>query len=169
MTGTTSEQENPRQPGEKVRQELEKLVETVWSGSERALDALGLSGLTGKGMFPAVDIIETDDSVEVVANMPGIDPDKIDISLVGNMLTISGTHPLRESAQRGVVHRRERPRGDFARSLPLPCTVNPDSVTAVSQNGVLEVTLSKPAAEQTRQIQIQVKSSESHTEPAHHI
>jgi len=156
----TTDPNGPRQTGEKVRHELEKLVETVWSSSERALDALGLSGLVGHEPHPRVDVTETADAVEVVADIPGIDPDLINISLAGNMLTLSGTYPLREATEHGVVHRRERPTGEFSRSIPLPCAVDADGVSATAKNGALEIVLNKPEAEKVHQVQIRVKTRE---------
>lgn len=170
MSSTSTDPFEPRQTGEKVRQELEKLVETVWSGSERALGALGLSGLTGHEMHPRLDITETETAVEVVADIPGIDPENVNISLAGNMLTLSGNHPLRAPSEHSVVHRQERSAGEFSRSVPLPCPVNADDVSATAKNGVLEITLKKPEAEQVHQIQIHVKSHETdpvgNTEPS---
>lgn len=163
MPNTTTDPNGPRQTGEKVRHELEKLVETVWSRSERALDALGLSGLVGHELQPRLDVTETATAVEVVADIPGIDPDHVNISLAGNMLTLSGTYPLREVAEHGVVHRRERPAGEFSRSVPLPCSVDADGVNATAKNGVLEITLNKPEAEKIHQIQIRVKTREPET------
>ncbi len=166
MPESSRESSGPGQTGEKVRKELEKLLESAWSSSERALDALGLSGLAGKEPFPRLDVMECDASVEVVADIPGIDPELVNISLMGNMLTISGTHPLRETVGIAIVQRRERPTGDFSRSIPLPAPVDADSVTAVAKNGTLEITLKKPESEKPRQIQIQVKSREETPQPA---
>jgi HSP20 family protein len=163
MPSTSTDPFEPRQAGEKVRHELEKLVETVWSRSERALDAMGLSGMVGHEMQPRLDVTETETAVEIVADIPGIDPDAVNISLAGNMLTLSGSHPLRDTSENNVVHSRERPAGDFSRSVPLPCAVDVDGVTATAKNGVLEITLKKPEAEQVHQIQIRVKSRESET------
>lgn len=146
-----------KSPGEKVRGELERLLETVWSSSERAMDALGLGGLAGKELQPRIDVIETETSVEVTADIPGIEPEAVNISLAGNMLTIAGCHPKRAASEKDEVHRHERPEGRFSRSIPLPVSVEHDSVNAVARNGVLEITLEKPASEQPRKIQIQVK------------
>lgn len=165
MAKTTTESNEPRHPGDKVRQELEKLLDTVWSSSERALDALGLGGLAGKELLPRLDVVETDSSVEVLANLPGVDPGVINISLVGNMLTIAGAFPVRASTSHDVTHRRERPYGEFSRSVPLPCPVNADSVNAVAKDGVLTITLAKPENEKPRQIKIQVKPSGSGPSP----
>ena len=127
------------------------------------MDALGLSGLVGHEIQPRLDVTETETAVEIVADIPGIDPDNVNISLAGNMLTLSGTHPFRDVSDHSVVHRRERPTGDFSRSVPLPCSVNAEEVTASAKNGVLEITLKKPEAEQVHQIQIRVKTHATET------
>lgn len=155
-----------RNSGEKVRNELERLLETVWSSSERALDALGLGGLTGKELLPRIDVLETASTVEVLADIPGINPEDVNISLIGNMLTIDGALPLRTHRDGESVQRRERPTGKFSRSIPLPATVDPESVTAAARNGVLEITLTKPESEKPRQIKIQVKSRSASEETA---
>ncbi len=165
MSEASQASSGPGQTGEKVRKELEKLLESAWSSSERALDALGLGGLAGREPYPRVDVTECDSSVDVVVDVAGIDPDLVNISLLGNMLTISGTHPLREAAGDCTSHRRERPTGDFSRSIPLPSAVDPESVTATSKHGTLEISLKKPESEKPRQIKIQVKSRESSPGP----
>ena len=167
MPSTATDSQGPRQAGDKVRHELEKLVESVWSRSERALDAMGLAGLVGQELQPRLDVTETETAVEVVANIPGIDPDSINISLAGNMLTLSGAYPEREETGHAVAHRRERPTGEFCRSLPLPCSVNADAITATAKHGVLEITLNKPDSEKVHQVHIRVKSRESADETGH--
>ena len=127
MPSTSTDSYGPRQTGDRVRHELEKLVETVWTRSERALDALGLAGFVGHEPQPRLDVTETETAVEVIADIPGIDPENVDISLAGNMLTLSGVYPAHESLEHGVVHRRERPAGEFChqRSRPDPRAHDP--------------------------------------------
>ena len=144
----------PESTGERIRSELERMIDTVWSGSERALEALGL---TGKQWMPRLDVIETDSQIQVIADVPGIDAQSIDISLTGNMLTISGTRGPREKHDGETVHCGERPSGPFSRSVALPVTVSAETVSAMANEGVLTITLEKPEESQPRKIQIEVR------------
>lgn len=144
-------------PAEKLRHEVERLIEAVWAQGEKAIDAVGLGGVD-KSWTPAVDVTETQDSVQVLMDLPGVDPQGIEISLVGNMLTIKGariTPILRPEDSR---HRRESPTGAFSRSIPLPTAVDPDKVSADSKNGVLTVTLAKEERIKARHIKVETKA-----------
>ena len=145
-------------PAERLRDLVAGWIDTVASQGERAIDAFGR--LTpGKSLIPSADIIETEERVIVHLNVPGIDPAKIDILLVGNMLTIKGELPHCRPQPGETHHRRERPTGPFARSIPLPVPVDPEKVSAESKHGVLTVTLGKEERVKPRHIQIGVKNA----------
>lgn len=157
---------DPRQQGplmssvEKLRQELDHWIEAAVSQGERALDAFGM----GTAWSPAVDVIETTETVEILADLPGIDPQNVDVTLAGNMLTLKGEKPAVETKEDAVVHLGERRSGSFARSIPLPVPVKPDEVTAEAKDGVLRILLMK--ADQAKPTQIPVKSPERHASQA---
>jgi HSP20 family protein len=143
-------------PAEKIRDVVAGWIDIVANQGERAIDAFGMRG-PGKARVPQVDIVETDDKVVVLVDLPGVDPTKVDLVLVGNMLTIKGEQTGDGARGGGTVHRRERPTGAFARSIPLPVSVDPEKVSAESKHGVLTITLGRQETVKSRQIPIGVK------------
>jgi HSP20 family protein len=105
---------------------------------------------------PPVDITEQGDSIRILAEVPGVNPDNVKISVEGNVLTIHGTKEQvsEQSAER--VHRYERTYGAFERTFTLPSTVDPAGIRAAYENGVLTVTLPKMERAKPRQIQVEV-------------
>ena len=147
-------------PAEKLRDVVAGWIDMVATQGERAIDAVGLR-IPGKPWVPSVDIVESLEQVVVRVDLPGVDPDKVEVLLVGNMLTVKG-ETLACSLNKGENrHRHERPSGAFSRAIPLPVAVDPDHVTAESKHGVLTVTLAKEEHVKTRQIQIGVKTTGS--------
>jgi HSP20 family protein len=146
-------------PFEKLKQELENLLEAAKSNSERALDALGLK--TCKAWAPPVDIVESESYVIVVADLPGVDPHTVDVSLSGNMLTIKGDRLARATLPGEMMHVAERSAGPFMRSIPLPAPVDSDQVTADARNGTLTIRLLKPPTARPKSIPIEIKSQDT--------
>jgi HSP20 family protein len=147
-------------PSDKLRDVVAGWIDMVASQGERAIDAVGLR-FPGKPWVPSADVIEADEQVVVRVDLPGVDPDTIDILLTGNMLTVKGDAPLAPPLKGETRHRHERPTGAFSRSLPLPVAVDPEKVSADTKNGVLTVTLAKEDRIKPRQIPIGVKSGGS--------
>jgi len=92
---------------------------------------------------PSVDISETDNEIIVQAEIPGIDPRDLDISLNGRFLTIKGEKKSEHEEKRENYHKIERKYGTFSRTLELPADVDPDKVEAKYKDGVLKIVLSK--------------------------
>ena len=138
---------------DKVRDLIAGWIDAVTSQGERAIDAIGLR--TGSKTFiPNVDLVETDESVSVLVDLPGVDPERVEILLAGNMLTVKGERPVPASGSSDTVHRRERPSGAFYRSLPLPVAVDPERVRAEAHGGVLTIKLSKSEKVKARHIHV---------------
>lgn len=110
----------------------------------------------GTPAFPAMNVWTNPDGAVVTAELPGIDPDAIDIAVVGETLTISGERAPDSLDDNARYHRRERGHGKFTRSFQLPFTVEPDSVQARFDNGVLSIQLPRAAAEKPRKIAVSV-------------
>jgi HSP20 family protein len=134
---------------DRIRNELGRLVDDAWSQGERAMDMIGLRRTSS----PAVDVIEHPDRVHVAVDLPGVAPDSIDLSIVGNMLTVQGTYST-ILTEGGVTHLSERPRGPFKRMVPLPATVNSDDIRAESRNGVLQISVGKVETAKARKIPV---------------
>lgn len=145
-------------PVEKLREAVAGLIDVVATQGSKAIDTLGLRN-PGKNWIPNVDVVEAEEQVVVTIDLPGIDPDGIEIVLQGNMLTVKGRHPVIEKSPRETSHRRERPLGAFCRSIPLPVAVDPDHVNAESRHGVLTIRLAKADRLKSRQIPIEVRAS----------
>jgi HSP20 family protein len=152
-----------RASAERLRHELDRWMEAAFSQGERAMDAMGLR--MGRAWGPGIDMIERPDSVLVLANVPGIDPDRIDLSLAGNMLTLQGEFPTIEAGSGETPHAQERPRGTFRRSIPLPTSVNPETIRAECRLGVLYVTIGKVEKEKARKIPVKLSSQPSSPAP----
>ena len=94
-------------------------------------------------MDPRMDIIETKDSFQVKADVPGFTKDQIDIDIQGNMLSIKGSCNKQMEQNRDHYHVQERMQSSFCRSLTLPCAVEPTKVRAELKDGVLQVIVPK--------------------------
>ena len=123
-----------------LRREVNRLFEGVTS--------------RGTGEFPAVNVWRSDEGVVVTAEMPGIDPNDLDISTMGSTLTIRGTRQPEELNQGETYHRRERGHGRFVRTIQLPYDVDADKVEAGHQKGVLRLTLPRAEADKPKKIAI---------------
>lgn len=110
-----------------------------------------------RGAFPALNVGNTPEAMELYAFAPGLDPSKIDIQLERGVLTLSGERgavlPARE--EKSAVHINERFTGRFRRVISLPDDVDPEGVNAEYRDGVLRITLKRKQAAQPRRITVQ--------------
>jgi HSP20 family protein len=154
-------QNEPEQEGrllsvERLRQELDRWLDVAVTQSERALDAVGFRG-SEKSWTPRADVFEHPDKIQVDVELPGIDPESVDVSLAGNMLTIRGGRIVPPAEPGVTVHVRERRVGPFVRSIPMPFPVNVDNVTAEARNGVLHIRVAKAEPVQSRPVRVTVQ------------
>ena len=124
-------------------------VENGWSGR---FDAVGMFG-------PSTDVTETDKSVEVSVELPGMTQDDIDISLSNDAMTIRGEKKIEHEEKRKGVYMSERSYGSFYRTVPLPAGVDADKADATFKNGVLTVSLPKTPEAQAKIKHIPVKAA----------
>ena len=103
---------------------------------------------------PAVDINEYGDRFVLYADVPGIDPATIEITLEKGVMTLSGSREKAAEEQEPEHRRSERIQGRFHRRFTLPDTVDSDSVSASGKNGVLEVVIPKRPQVQPRRIAV---------------
>jgi HSP20 family protein len=112
----------------------------------------------GAGQWlPTVDVSETPKEVVVEAEIPGMDPKDIDISLQGSKLTLRGQRKQEKKEEGKNYHRVERTYGTFSRTIQLPAEVDASKVNATYKNGVLRVNMPKSKEETVKKIE--VKSS----------
>jgi HSP20 family protein len=91
--------------------------------------------------YPAVNIWENMESAVVTAELPGIDPEKIDIEVTGDILTLSGTSPVNALKEGETYLRQERVQGNFKRKLQLSFPIDPKKVKAQYEKGILSIKL----------------------------
>lgn len=121
---------------------FESLFSDAWSGASNPADGT------------ALDIVELDDRILVSAEVPGIDPDALDVSLTGELLTLSAEKKDDLAEGQGRRTWSERRFGSFRRAIKLPCPVDADRVEASHKNGVVTITLYKADAVRPRRIEV---------------
>jgi HSP20 family protein len=106
---------------------------------------------------PETDVIERENEIKVVCELPGMNSEEVELSLENNVLTISGEkHEQQEEGREGdTYHLSERRWGKFSRSFVLPREVNAEQISAHFENGVLTVTI--PKSEKARRRRIDIK------------
>lgn len=106
------------------------------------------------GWVPALDVAVKDDAVIVEAELPGLKPEDIDISVQGNTLLITGEKRSEQEENRENYYHVERTWGSFRRSVALPTEVDVDRIEARHENGVLTIRMPKSERAKARRIQI---------------
>ncbi|MFZ5982095.1 MAG: Hsp20/alpha crystallin family protein [Patescibacteria group bacterium] len=110
----------------------------------------------GADFAPAVDVYQDKDNVIVETPLPGIDPEKVDITVENDVLTISGRTEEKKEVKREDYYRKEVREGSFSRSVILPMAVKADMAEASSEKGMLRITL--PKAEEVKPKKIAIKT-----------
>ena len=114
------------------------------------------NGATLRRWVPAMDLVETDDHFVLRADLPGLSEGDVSIELEDRVLTVSGERKAEHKDRQEGYYRVERAFGSFARSLTLPEGVDPDTVQASFDRGVLEVRIPKPEERKPRKVAINV-------------
>ncbi|HMI93354.1 MAG TPA: Hsp20/alpha crystallin family protein [Polyangiales bacterium] len=115
---------------------------------------LNLNARNDRAFRPAVDIFEQGDDVHIDVELPGIKPEEIKVNVEGDVLTISGERKRQDVAKKEGYQRVERTYGTFTRAFSLGQDVDPESVDAKFDNGVLRLSLHKRAASKRREIAV---------------
>ena len=135
-----------------LREAMDRLFdESFWSpfGLLESDRSRGISSFA-----PRVDISETDTDIKVRADIPGMNPEDINIEVTEDTLALSGSHEKSEEEKGENFYRIERQSGQFSREFVLPSKIDTDSVEAKAKHGVLTITLKKQPSEQKRKVQI---------------
>lgn len=103
---------------------------------------------------PSVDIFENKNEIVIEAELPGMKPEDVEISIENNVLTLHGERRFEKKDEGDNFHRVERSYGAFTRSFTLPPTVTSENCNAEFENGVLRVTLAKREEAKARKIEI---------------
>ena len=106
---------------------------------------------------PPVDVMEEKDAIRVVAELPGMKKEDIDIQFENGILTIRGQRAIEKDSSDKTFHRVERVYGNFVRSFTLPRSVDAEKIDATYRDGVLDIRVPKKEEAKPRQIAINVK------------
>jgi HSP20 family protein len=125
---------------------------------------MGPSGL--QNIVPNIEISETDKAIEISAEMPGLERKDVEISIEDDTLTIRGEKKVEEDNKDKNVQHSERSYGVFLRVLQLPPGIDPSSVQATMSNGVLKITIPKPAKPEPKKIEVKEEPPKQETKQA---
>jgi HSP20 family protein len=105
---------------------------------------------------PPVDVYEDEHKIVLKLEVPGMKESDLDIQLENNVLTVKGERKFEQEEKEENFHRIERRYGSFYRSFTIPNTVNPESVKASYEAGILKLDLEKRAEAKPKQIKVQI-------------
>lgn len=134
---------------ERLRNQVENLFDSFTGSSEGR-------GVRRMGVYPLLNLTEDSDSLYVTAELPGVNPVDLELSIEQDKLILRGERKITEAGENVNYHRRERDAGFFRRVVSLPVKVDTNRVTAATKNGILTVTL--PKAEEVKPRQIKIES-----------
>ena len=147
---------NPWQNLETLRREIDRVFDETGFRSEPFFRTAFLPGRAAR-RYPLINLYEDKEAVYVEALAPGVDPDSLHLSVVGNTLSISGEkRRVAGEVKPEAFHRSERATGKFVRHIELPVAVDDDKVQADYTHGLLTVTLPKTEKAKPKQIAVQV-------------
>jgi HSP20 family protein len=129
----------------RLQQEVDELFGS-WSSP------LGIRSLP-RGSFPAINVGQTPERVDIYLFAPGIDPKSLDISIQQNLLTVSGKREV-GAKEEADYYRQERFAGEFRRVISLPEDVDPERVQAKYADGIVQIGVQRREAARPRQIEI---------------
>jgi HSP20 family protein len=123
---------------------------------------LGQRPFESMGLFegdwtPAIDVFEDESKIVVKAELPGMTHEDVDVSILGETLTIKGEKKKEEEKKEKNYHRLERAYGSFQRSVTLPPSVTSDKAKASFENGILEIEMPKKEEAKPKQIKVDIK------------
>jgi HSP20 family protein len=136
-----------------IQSEMNRLFNTFF---EPSTPGNGGTTVAIRRWIPAMDLVESDDSFVLRADLPGLSEGDVNIELEDNILTISGERKAEHEERKEGYYRVERASGSFSRSLTVPEGVDPEAVEAHFDNGVLEVRIPKPEQRKPRKVAISV-------------
>lgn len=135
-----------------LQRELDRAAETGRGAAENP------STVATAEWTPAVDIKEEADRYVLIADLPGVSPEQIDVTMENGILTLRGERTTEAAAQREGYKRIERINGTFYRRFSLPDTADAEGISARCNNGVLEISIPKKSQLQPKRIRVSVDS-----------
>ena len=136
------------------QKEMETLFTRFFGGENEGGQMLQAA----KAWAPRVDVEETEKEFIVKADLPGVDPKAVEISVENGILTVRGEKKEEKEKKEKNFHRMERFIGSFYRAIALPPGVDPEKVNATSANGVVTIVVPKKPEMQPKKISVMPKS-----------
>jgi HSP20 family protein len=136
---------DPYQELDRLQRQMDSLFQNV-AGRGRQAGRVGV--------YPLVNVSEDQEHFFVRAELPGVNPEDLDITIKEQNLVIRGERKIPTEEKNANYHRRERESGFFRRVLRLPAQVDANKVEAACKDGVLTITLAKPVEVKPRQITV---------------
>jgi HSP20 family protein len=133
---------NPWQELNQIQQEMSQLFGRRTSAGNHV------------SVYPPVNLWSDEASLVLTAELPGIDPEKLDLTVNRNTITFSGTREFTQPQEGETYYRQERSADAFSRTLELPFEVDPQSADATYEKGVLTLRLARPASHQPQKVQV---------------
>jgi HSP20 family protein len=127
-------------------EEMDKMFKQLSSASENQM-----------GFTPAIDMYEDKDNLIIETQLAGIDPEKVDISIDNDILTIKGESEKKSEVEDKNYYRKEIRRGSFYRSVQLPAHVSGEKASAITEEGILKISVPKLALPKPKTIKIETK------------
>ena len=144
-----------------IRWEPVRELNTIQSEMNRLFNTFfdtptGNGGSQLRRWVPAMDLVEVENAFVLRADLPGLSEQDVNIEVEDNVLTVSGERKAEHEERKEGYYRVERASGSFRRSLTLPEGVDPESVSANFEHGVLEIRIPKPQQRTPRKVAISV-------------
>jgi HSP20 family protein len=143
---TTLVRWDPLREAAAMHTELSRLMNGLFEGNGREAQA----------WVPTLDVWETEDAVHYAFDLPGLTQDAIEVEVEDGALTVSATRARERKPEANTFHRFERRFGTFSRTIGLPQGVAEESINASYVNGVLEISVPKPAQSKPKRIEVAV-------------
>jgi HSP20 family protein len=155
-TSTVPQADNDH-PVVSLQREMNRVFDSFWNRFDRPFGGAVDTGFW-QG-YPRADVSDTDNTVEVTVEVPGLDEKELEVSLAGDVLTVKGERKSEREEDRKGWYLSERSYGSFYRAIPLPPGVSTEDAKANLRNGVLTVSLLKTAEAQAKIKRIDVKAA----------
>ena len=130
---------------ERMRREMDRIWDRFSKGSPSTFQ---------QEWHPSLNLSETEDTLVAEIEVPGINPEDIDISVTSEMITIAGEKKQAKEDEQKNYHLMERSYGQFSRSLQLPSVIDPERVEARYRDGILLITLGKTGPTKSKRIEV---------------
>jgi len=131
------------------------LLNNAFPGGVYDLFPEGRRGRFDYTKYPLINIWSSDDDILVEAELPGVDPQQVEVTLNEDVLTIAGNRVVDEPKDTEIIHRTERVSGSFSREITLPYRGDADKVSATYRNGILRIVAARAESDKPRRVKIE--------------